>query len=171
MRRKARLVAQGFSQVPGVDYFDTYAPVAKFASIRTILAVSAQLNLELHQVDIKSAYLNGELTDEEVIYMKHPPGFKPAGSGTRVLRLLKTLYGLKQSGRRWYQKLKQILCDRMGFSQCDVDQAVFYRQAQKGEFMAVAVHVDDCTLAAKSLKVIEDFKTELGEARRSHGFR
>ena len=69
VRYKARLVAQGFSQVPGVDYFDTYAPVAKLASICTVLALAARQNLELHQVDIKGAYLNGELTDGECIYM------------------------------------------------------------------------------------------------------
>jgi hypothetical protein len=69
IRYKARLVAQGFSQVEGVDYFDTYAPVAKLASIRTILALAARNDLELHQVDIKGAYLNGELTDDEIIYM------------------------------------------------------------------------------------------------------
>jgi hypothetical protein len=68
-RKKARLVAQGFSQVPGVDYFDTYAPVARLATIRTVLALAARYNMELHQIDIKGAYLNGELADDEVIYM------------------------------------------------------------------------------------------------------
>ncbi len=161
VRRKARLVAQGFSQVPGVDYFDTYAPVAKLASIRAILAIAARLDLELHQVDIKGAYLNGELGPEEVIYMKHPPGIKPPNIFT-VLRLIKTLYGLKQSGRRWYQKFKEILF-KLGFRQCDVDQAVFYRLDDKKGFMVLAVHVDDCTLAAKSLEVIAAFKKELSE--------
>ena len=161
VRRKARLVAQGFSQVEGVDYFDTYAPVAKLASTHTVLALAARHDFELHQVDIKGAYLNGELTDDEVVYMKHPPGYKTPGSGTRVLRLRKTLYGLKQSGRRWYQKFKEILCDRMGFSQCEVDQAVFFRH-EDGSFMIVVIHVDDCSLTAKTLKVIADFKEELG---------
>ena len=66
---------QGFSQVPGVDYFDTFAPVAHLASIQTILAIAAAENLEIHQIDIKGAYLNGELTDDEKIYMKQPPGY------------------------------------------------------------------------------------------------
>ena len=100
MRRKARLVAQGFSQVPGIDYFDTFAPVAKLASIRTILAIATQLDLELEQIDIKGAYLNGELEPGEVIYMRHPPGYKPPNAGAKVLKLRKTLYGLKQSGQR-----------------------------------------------------------------------
>jgi hypothetical protein len=126
VRHKARLVAQGYSQVPGVDYFDTYAPVANLSSIRTTLALAARLNLELHQIDIKGAYLNGELTGDKVIYMCQPPGFKSKEHLTKVCRLQKTLYGLKQSRRRWYQKLVEILVDRIGLTQCDVSQAVFF---------------------------------------------
>ena len=87
---KARLVAQGFSQVPGVDYFDTFAPVARLASTRTVIAIAAAENLEIHQIDIKGAYLNGELTDEERIYMKQPPGYPVSPNSSDVL-LLKTL--------------------------------------------------------------------------------
>jgi hypothetical protein len=75
VRYKARLVAQGFSQVPGVDYFDTFAPVARLASIRTVLAFAAAEDYETGQIDIKGAYLNGELTNDKVIYMKQPPGY------------------------------------------------------------------------------------------------
>ena len=85
VRYKARLVAQGFSQVPGVDYFDTYAPVARLASIRTVLAFAAAEDLETGQIDIKGAYLNGELTDEEVIYMKQPPGYAEKGPDGKTL--------------------------------------------------------------------------------------
>jgi hypothetical protein len=108
---------QGFSQVSGVDYFDTYAPVARLASIRTILSMAAILDMELHQIDIKGAYLNGELTADEVIYMRQPPGNPAPDSSGKVCRLLKTLYGLKQSGRRWYQKLVHILVSKLGFTQ------------------------------------------------------
>jgi hypothetical protein len=103
IHHKAHLVAQGYSQVPSVDFFDTYAPVANLSSIRTVLALCMRLNLELHQIDIKGAYLNGKLTKNEVIYMCQPPGFESAEHPTQVCRLHKTLYGLKQSGRRWYQ--------------------------------------------------------------------
>jgi hypothetical protein len=124
---KARLVAQGFSQVPGVDYFDTFAPIAKLASICTVLAMAAHLDLELHQIDIKGAYLNGELTSRECIYMKQPPGFHAPNSSGQVWHLLKTLYGLKQSACRWYHKLVEIMLERLGFSRCDVDQDIFFR--------------------------------------------
>ena len=81
---KARLVAQGFLQVPGVDYFDTFAPVAKLAAIRSVLMMAAAKDLELHQIDIKRAYLNEELTRHEVIFMQQPPGYHAPGSAKLV---------------------------------------------------------------------------------------
>jgi hypothetical protein len=81
---KAHLVAQGFSQVPGVDYFDTFAPVAKLASIRAILAMAAAEDMELHQINIKGAYLNGELTEREKIFMQQPPGYDAPNSSGKV---------------------------------------------------------------------------------------
>ena len=142
---KARLVAQGFSQVPGVDYFDTFAPVAKLASIRAVLAIAAADDLEMHQIDIKEAYLNGILTEREVIYMQQPPGYHIPSQQKLVCRLRKTLYGLKQSGRRWYQRLVEIMMTHLHFSRSDVDQAVFFRRNEKSVIIAL-VHVDDYTL-------------------------
>ena len=161
VRYKARLVAQGFSQVEGVDYFDTYAPVAKLASLCTILALAARLDLELHQVDIKGAYLNGVLTDDEVIYMRQPPGYPYPNSSGKVLRLRKTIYGLKQSGRRWYQKLTKICTEALGFQRCNVDQAVFYRRDDES-IAIMAVHVDDCTIAAYPRELVDEVKKKLG---------
>ena len=167
---KAHLVAQGFSQVPGVNYFDTFAPVACLASIRAVLALAAVNDYEIHQIDIKGAYLNGKLTSDESIFMKQLPGYAAVGLETKVCHLLKTLYGLKQSGRHWYQCLVKIM-KSLGFLQCEVDQAVFYRR--KGTaLMIVLVHVDDCTIVATSVTLIEIFKititkhieiTDLGE--------
>jgi hypothetical protein len=106
---KARLIAQGFSQVPGIDYFDTFAPIAKLASIRAALAMAAAEDMELHQIDIKGAYLNGELTAHEIISMQQPTGYHTPNSSGKVCHLCKTLYGLKQSGQRWYQRLEDIM--------------------------------------------------------------
>jgi transposase InsO family protein len=160
VRYKARLVAQGFSQVEGVDYFDTYAPVARLPSSRAVIAMANRLGLELHQVDIKGAYLNGELTADEVLYMRHPPGYREDTSG-RVLRLRKSLYGLKQAGRRWYQKFTEIL-GSLGFSQCKVDQAVFYKHSKSPHvIIIIAVHVDDCTIAANSTTAVDALKAGL----------
>ena len=127
VRYKAQLVAQGFSQVPGVDYFDTFAPVAQLASIRTVLAFAAAEDLETGQIDIKGTYLNSELTEKETIFMKQPPRYAiPNPNGAMlVCKLRKTLYGLKQSGFQWYQKLVGIM-EELGFMRSEVDQAVFY---------------------------------------------
>ena len=160
VHHKARLVAQGFLQVPGVDYFDTYAPVAKFASIRTVLALAARLDLELHQIDIKGAYLNSELNDKEAIYMCQPPGYADPALPCHVCHLHKTLYGLKQSGRQWYQKLVEILVKNLGFKLCEVDQAVFIKRGDK-TVIIIVVHVDDCTIAASSLSLVIELKVQI----------
>jgi Reverse transcriptase (RNA-dependent DNA polymerase) len=109
---KARLVAKGFSQTEGIDYHETFAPVAKFNSIRTLLAIAAQHNLEVHQLDVKTAFLHGDL--EEEIYMQQPEGFIQADQKHQVCKLKKSLYGLKQAGRTWYQKLDTYL-RQLGF--------------------------------------------------------
>jgi hypothetical protein len=158
VRYKARLVAQGFSQIPGVDYFDTFAPVARLASIRAVLAFAAPEDLETAQIDIKGAYLNGELTDDEHIYMRQPPGY---AEGHLVCKLKKTLYGLKQSGRRWYQKLVDIMT-KLKFSRSEVDQAVFYRRdTGRNILIIIKVHVDDCSIVASTQPLIDRFKIEI----------
>ena len=160
---KACLVAQGFSQIGGVDYDDTYAPVAKLASTHTVIAMANRLGFEMHQIDIKGAYLNGELQDNEVLYMQHPLGYKSPDAGTCVLRLVKTLYGLKQSGCCWYQKLSSIF-KSLGFTQCGVDQAVYFKVVvTKGELTVVVVHVDDCTIVANTIHLINELKAGLSK--------
>ena len=160
VRHKVHLVAQGLSQVPSIDYFDTYAPVTKLASIRTVLTLAARLNLELHQIDIKGAYLNGELNDEEAIYMRQPPGYADPALPRHVCHLRKTLYGLKQSGCRWYQKLVEILVKNLGFKLCEVDQAIFIKRSKK-TLIIIVVHVDDCTIAASALSLVVELKTQI----------
>jgi len=162
IRYKACLVAQGFSQVPGIDYFDTFAPVAKFAAIRSVLVMAAAKDLELHQIDIKGAYLNRELTGHEVIFMQQPPGYHAPGLAKLMCRLRKTLYGLKRSGQRWYQKLVEIMLTHLGFAHCDIDQAVFF-QHEGQAIIIVLVHVDDCTIAVTSITLIADFKAQISE--------
>jgi Reverse transcriptase (RNA-dependent DNA polymerase) len=123
--------------------------------------MAAVNDLEIHQIDIKGAYLNGKLTPAETIFMKQPPGYADIDSQTKVCHLLKTLYGLKQSGRRWYQCLVEIM-KSLGFLQCEVDQAVFYRR--KGTALVIVlVHVDDCTIVATSKLLIDSFKISIAK--------
>ena len=119
------------------------------------------LGMELHQVNIKGAYLNRVLNEDEVLFMHHPPGYKVPGAGMCVLRLVKTLYGLKQSGRHWYQKLCSIFLE-LKFSQCRVDQVVFIKWDKvKRKLTIVTVHVDDCTMTATTIHLIQELKDSL----------
>ena len=112
---KAHLVTQG-SQVPGVNYFNTFAPVAKLTTIRSVLMIVAAEDLELHKIDIKGAYLNGELTNHKVIHMQQPPGYHAPNSPKLMCQLQKTLYRLKQSSHQWYQKSIEMMITHLGFS-------------------------------------------------------
>ena len=158
---KAQLVAQGFSQIRGVDYDDTYAPVAKMASSRAIIAMANKLGLVLHQLDIKGAYLNRVLNENKVLYMAHTPGYKPSDTANRVLRLLKVIYGLKQAAHCWYQKLREMFIS-LSYKQSEVNQAVFYKLLpQVKQLIVIAVHVDNCTITASTVCLIEDLKAGL----------
>ena len=105
VHKKARLVAQGFLQVPGIDYFDIFAPVTSLTSICIVLALTVTLDMEAHQINIKGAYLYGTLDTNKVIYMWQPAGFIYREHPNWVCQLVKTLYGLKQSDCHWYQRL------------------------------------------------------------------
>jgi transposase InsO family protein len=138
---KARYVARGYAQRPGVDYFETYAPVAKIKSLRFVFALAAQYKLALHQIDFASAYLCGKL-DEEV-YIEQPEGFS-AGDGL-VCKLNKSLYGLKQAGRVWNQLLNRTLV-QLGFRRSKSDSCVYIRRVGK-LFIILTLWVDDMLIA------------------------
>jgi hypothetical protein len=152
---KACIVAQGFTQIEGIDYDETFAPVAKLASLRVILAIAAEKNLEMHQMDVKSAYLNGTLTNE--IFMTAPPGF-PVPDGM-VLRLIKAVYGTKQGGRVWYEEISETLAD-MGYIRTEADHAVFTRAGGDAPSI-IALYVDDITMVASDLASIDRDKEAL----------
>lgn len=155
-RCKARLVAKGYSQVEGLDYNETFAPVAKFATVKCLLAVAAARKWELHQLDVNNAFLNGDL-DEEV-FMKVPEGYPKQEKGI-VCRLHKSLYGLKQSSRQWFGKLSEALLT-YGFKQSISDSSLF--TLSKGDTkMVVLVYVDDLIVAGNNNRRCDQFKKYL----------
>ena len=121
---RARLVVQEFSQIPGVDFDETFTLITQMMLIRTVLALAARHDWEICQVDIKSAYLYGELEEHKVIYMKPPPSKIQVCGDNEVLQLRKAIYGLKQSGRHWYQTLRGIL-RKINFTRSEHNHRVF----------------------------------------------
>ena len=157
-RFKARLVAQGFSQQEGLDYDETFSPVVRSESVRSVIALAAMNGLRLHQMDITTAFLHGDL--EEEVYMKQPEGFVVQGQENLVCRLKRSIYGLKQSPRCWNQALDTQL-KAMGFKQSTNDPCIYVSTADG--LMILAVYVDDIVLAGKSQQMIGKVKAELGE--------
>ena len=157
---KARLVALGFTQVYGVDYAETYAPVARYSSIRLIIALAAHYDWELHQMDVKTAYLNGEL--DVPIYMQAPDGLSLIGQtcpSDRVCLLIKSLYGLKQSGRRWHANINQSLL-AIGFTPLHADRCVYVRR--KADCInIIALYVDDLLIASSKASDLHSIKRRL----------
>jgi hypothetical protein len=117
--------------------------------------------MEMHQIDIKGAYLNRELNNNKILYMHHPLGYKVSDAGICILCLIKTLYGLKQSSHQWYQKLTSVFI-KLGFKQCAIGQAVYYRAIIiKGKLTVMVVHVDDCSIITTTIQLIEELKASL----------
>jgi hypothetical protein len=153
-RYKARLVAKGFTQVEGVDYDETFSPVVRFSSVRIILAMVASMDLELFQMDVKTAFLNGEL--EEEIYMVQPVGFVVKGKEHKVCKLRRSIYGLKQASRQWYLKFHQAIISN-GFQMIEEDHCVYIKRS-KNNFIVITLYVDDILLAANDKMLIESTK-------------
>jgi hypothetical protein len=158
---KARLFTQGFTQVPGIDYFDTFAPVAKLSSAQAILAVAASNSWLVEQMDMKSVYLNSMLPDDKVIYMRPPPGFELPSPGNcdRILQLKRVLYGLKQSSQLWYKTFRDAL-EHHRLMRCKVNHAVFYHHSEAG-ILLLLVHVNDLLIVANSPIIMSDIKKHL----------
>ncbi|KAJ3685421.1 hypothetical protein LUZ61_014585 [Rhynchospora tenuis] len=152
-RYKAHLVALGNRQVEGIDYTETFAPVAKMVSVRTFLAVAAIKGWRLHQMDVHNAFLHGDLHEE--VYMRLPPGFTYSHAG-KVCRLRKSIYGLRQAPRMWFSKLTSAL-ESYGFVQSKADYSLFTLH-RGNAFLAILVYVDDLVIAGNSDNAICEFK-------------
>jgi hypothetical protein len=154
VRSKARLVAQGYTQVEGLDFRETYAPVVRLEAIRILLAYTCAHNIKLYQMDVKSVFLNGYINEE--VYVEQPLGFEDYKQPNHVYKLRKALYGLKQAPRAWYERLRDFLLSK-GFKMGKVDTTLFTKKIGKDLFV-LQIYVDDIIFGSTNQDFCEDFR-------------
>ena len=148
------MVAKGFNQKQNVDYFDTFAPVTRISSIRVLIALASIYKLFIHQMDVKTVFLNGDL--EEEIYMKQSEGCIAPGQENKVCKLKMSLYGLKQASKQWHEKFDQTVYSN-GFILVSVDKCV-YTKFIDNEYVIISLYVDDMLVFGTSMDVVYSTK-------------
>lgn len=156
-RYKARLVAKGFTQSYGIDYQETLAPVAKLNTIRVLLSLAANLNWQLCRLDVKNAFLNGDLAEE--VFMDIPSGFERFYGMGKVCKLRKSFYGLKQSPRAWFDRFSKAV-KRHSYSQAQADHTLFYKSLN-GKLSILIVYVDDISITGDDVEEAKKMKNFL----------
>ncbi|OMO51183.1 Integrase, catalytic core [Corchorus capsularis] len=156
-RHKARLVVKGYAQSYGIDYTESFAPVARLDTIRLLLAMAAQNQWRIHQMDVKSAFLNGNLQEE--IYVEQPEGFSVKGSEEKIYLLKKALYGLKQAPRAWYERIDSYLIE-IGFCRSPHEPTLYVKRDSKG-ILILSRYVDDLLVCGSGSVLVEKFKEEM----------
>jgi hypothetical protein len=159
---KARLVVKGYAQRQGEDYDEVFAPVAWMVAVRQVIALAAHEGWQIHHMDVKSAFWNGNLMEK--VFVQHPPGFEVQGAEHKVFRLHKALYELHQAPRAWNQKLDTTL-HTMGFVRCPSDHAIYYRGKGSNK-LVVGVYVDDLIITGTSTNNIKKFKEHMANSFR-----
>ncbi|PNX88803.1 pentatricopeptide repeat-containing protein mitochondrial-like, partial [Trifolium pratense] len=155
-RYKARLVAKGYTQTYGIDYQETFSPVAKLNTVRVLLSLAANLDWPLHQFDVKNAFLHGNLNEE--VYMDIPPGFVPSQAKV-VCKLQKALYGLKQSPRAWFGRFNTAM-KKFGFKQSHSDHTLFLKHRNR-KVTALIIYVDDMIITGDDKEEISKLQKHL----------
>jgi hypothetical protein len=157
VKHKARLAARGFVQQEGIDFDEVFAPVARMESVCLLLTLVAQEGWQVHHMDVKFTFLNGDLKEE--VYVCQPAEFVIASQEGKVLRLRKALYGLRQAPRAWNSKLDDTL-KKMNFVQSEHEHAM-YRHSHGNDILLVGVYMDDLVITRSSLATVEEFKEEM----------
>ena len=157
-KHKARLVAKGYKQEFGVDYKEVFAPVARLDTIRLVVSMAAQNSWPIFQLDVKSAFLHGDL--QEQVYIEQPPGYVQQGNEEKVYRLNKALYGLKQAPRAWYSRIDAYFA-KEGFHKCPYEHTLFTKIGDRGKFLIVCLYVDDLIYTGNDKAMIDAFKQSM----------
>ncbi|RVW91534.1 Retrovirus-related Pol polyprotein from transposon TNT 1-94 [Vitis vinifera] len=170
-KHKARLVAKGYTQRFGVDYTEVFAPVARMETIRLVVALAAQREWSIYQLDVKSAFLHGELNEE--VFVEQPCGYVQKGNEKKVYKLNKALYGLKQAPHAWYSRIEAYFMTEV-FEKCDYEHTLFIKTNKKGKVLIVSLYVDDLIFTGNDELMFAEFKhsmkhefdmTDLGKMR------
>jgi hypothetical protein len=156
-RKNDRLVCKGYAQIEGIDYEETFASVARMETIRLLLAYACSKNVKVYQMDIKSAFLNGEL--EEEVYIEQPERFQLSENTDYVCKLKKALYGLKQAPRAWYSRLDKYL-QQVGFIKGRVDNNLYIKVSQ-GNILLIEVYVDDIIFGSDDDRLSQKFAKDM----------
>lgn len=154
---KARLVVKGYAQKHGIDYNEVFAPVARWDTIRMVLAIAAQKGWTVFQLDVKSAFLHGELS--ETVFIEQPLGYVQEGEEDKVYRLKKALYGLKQAPRAWYSRIEGYFI-KEGFARCSYEPTLFVK-TEGGKILVVSLYVDDLIYTGNDVGMCEKFKKSM----------
>jgi len=155
-KHKARFVARGFSQVEGIDYDETFAPIARYSYIRSMLALSAQMGWKIHPMDVKTMFLNGKI--EEVVYVEQLEGFETFNHESHVCQLKRALYGLKQAPHAWYTRINNYFTG-LGFTKSEGDINLYHIMVE-GKLLIIVLYVDDPILKGDD-QLIKSCKEDL----------
>jgi hypothetical protein len=156
-RNKARLVCKGYAQIEGIDFEETFAPVARMEALCFILAYACSKKVKVYQMDIKSSFLNGEL--EEEVYIEKPEGFQLSENTDYVCKLKKALYGLKQAPRAWYSRLDKYL-QHARFIKGSADSNLYIKVSQ-GNILLIEVYVDDIIFGSDDDRLSQKFAKDM----------
>ena len=155
---KARLVAKGYAQQHGVDYIEVFASVARMDTIRMLIALAAQRSWLIYQLDVKSAFLHRELSED--LFVEQPKGYEQKGNEHKVYKLHKALYGLKQAPRAWFSRIETYFTHE-GFQKCISEQTLFVKQISGGKILIVSVYVDDLIFTRDDEQMMLEFKKSM----------
>lgn len=147
-------MVQGFKQRPGIDYLEVFAPVARLDIVRLIIALAAHHSWKIHQMDVKSAFLNGVL--EEEVYVRQPAGYEKQSEEDKVYRLKRALYGLKQAPRAWYTRIDSYF-QKNGFQRCPHEHTLYIKNNSQGDII-VCLYVDDMIFIGNNMQLISEFR-------------
>ena len=158
IKHKARLVAKGYPQKQGIDYSEVFAPVARLDTVRMVIATATQKGWKIFQLDVKSAFLHGQLSEQ--VFVDQPRGYEKKGNEHLVYQLHKALYGLKQAPRAWFSRIKAHFI-KEGFQGCDYEQTLFTKRSKEGKIIIVSVYVDDLIFTGDDENLMLEFKASM----------